>query len=49
VINIPRLDGTGPNGQGAMTGRRLGNCKFNDNECQRCLRRKRRAQNSPVK
>lgn len=28
---MPRLDGTGPNGQGPMTGRRMGNCNVNNN------------------
>jgi len=26
---MPRLDGTGPNGQGAMTGRGIANCQGN--------------------
>ena len=28
---MPRLDGTGPNGQGALTGRGKGNCQGNKN------------------
>lgn len=27
---MPKLDGTGPRGQGAGTGRGMGNCGFND-------------------
>jgi hypothetical protein len=29
---MPRLDGTGPMGQGAMTGRGMGNCQNNGNK-----------------
>ncbi len=28
---MPRFDGTGPNGEGPRTGRRLGNCGRNGN------------------
>ena len=28
---MPRLDGTGPNGQGPLTGRKMGNCAPNNN------------------
>jgi len=27
---MPRLDGTGPNGQGPMTGRKMGKCNPNN-------------------
>ena len=38
---MPRRDGTGPNGEGSMTGRGLGNCDSNNEnqEIERPLRR----------
>jgi hypothetical protein len=29
---MPKLDGTGPDGKGAKTGRKLGNCKKSDSD-----------------
>ncbi len=29
---MPRLNGTGPEGKGPMTGRKMGNCQFNNDD-----------------
>ena len=36
---MPRFDRTGPNGDGPMTGRRMGNC-IDENTCQNGTRKR---------